>query len=135
AIFIAQHAAFASDAFGHQQSTHAGGPYHAGGMKLDELHIEQIRPGVECERVAVTGVFPTVTGDFVGAANPAGCQHYCLRVEQLEASPFAIISESANAPISILQQREDGGLHVKIDSLMDSMVLQGADHLQSSAVA
>ena len=39
AFFVAQHAAFAAHAFGHQDAAHAGRPDHAGGMELHEFHV------------------------------------------------------------------------------------------------
>ncbi len=103
---------------------HAGRPDHAGRMELHELHIEQRRARVIRERMAVAGVFPTVAGDLKRAADSAGRQHHRLGVKQLEASALAIVSERAHAAVAILQQREDGGLHVEVDALMDAVILQ-----------
>ena len=83
ALVVAQHAAFAAHAFGHQNAAHAGRPDHAGGMELHELHVHQRGAGVIGQRVAVAGVFPTVAGDLVGAADAAGGQHDGLGVKQL----------------------------------------------------
>ena len=78
AFAVAQDAAFAAHAFGHQDAAHADRPDHAGGMKLHELHVQQLGAGAVGQRVAVAGVFPTVAGDLVGAADAAGGHHHGL---------------------------------------------------------
>ncbi len=40
ALVVFQHAALAAHAFGDEDSAHAGRPDHAGGVELDELHVE-----------------------------------------------------------------------------------------------
>src|SRR5207249_11367800 len=59
-LLIRQNPAFAAHAFGHQNSHHTRRPDHAGGMKLDELHVDQICTCVISERVTVASVLPTV---------------------------------------------------------------------------
>src|SRR5271163_4593913 len=83
----------------------------------------------------VPRIFPTVTGDLKCTADAAGSQYHRLRVKQLETAPLAIIGKSADAARTVLQQGEDGVLGVEIDSLMDAVVLQRADHLQAGPVA
>src|SRR6266496_1842986 len=46
AVFVRKNAAFAAHGFSDQNSLHARGPDHSGGMKLYELHIHQISAGV-----------------------------------------------------------------------------------------
>ena len=79
ALAVAQHAAFAAHALGHQDAAHAERPHHARGMELDELHVEQFGARVIGQRVAVARVFPTVAGDLEGAPDAAGGQHHGLR--------------------------------------------------------
>src|SRR5437660_10194503 len=66
-FFIRHDPAFASHAFRHQNSHYTRWPNHSSGMKLNELHIDEFRSGVIRESVSITGVFPTVPGDFVRA--------------------------------------------------------------------
>ena len=64
AVLVAQHAAFAAHAFGHENAHDARRPDHAGRMKLDELHVEQFRARVIRQRNAVAGAFPGIAGDL-----------------------------------------------------------------------
>ena len=75
ALAVAQDAAFAAHALGHQDAADAGRPDHAGGMELHELHVLQRGAGVVGQRLAVTGVFPAVAGDRVRPADAAGREH------------------------------------------------------------
>ena len=124
AVFVPQHAAFAANAFGDQNSAHAGRPDHAGRMELDELHVDQFRAGVIGQGVAVAGAFPTVAGDLVSPADAAGGEHDRLGVEELEAAVLALVAERADDAIAVLEQRDDGAFHVDVDALMDAVVLQ-----------
>ena len=36
---------------------------------------------------------------------------------------------------AVLEQREDGAFHVKVDALMDAVILKSADHFETGAVA
>ena len=94
-----------------------------------------VAPGVIGERMAVAGVFPTVAGDLVRAADAAGRQHHRFGMKQLEAPALAVVPERAHHAAGVHQQRDDGALHVKIDALMDAVILQRADHLEAGAVA
>ena len=98
-------------------------------MKLNELHVDEFRTGLVCESVSVSSVFPTVTGDFVGAPDPARGQHHCFGPKNFEAPAFALVSESPNNTVSVFEERKNSVLHVHIDSLVNAMILQCADHL------
>ena len=135
ALAVAQHAAFAAHALGDQDALHARRPDHAGRMELDELHVDQLGAGVVGERVAVAGVLPAVAGDPVGAADAAGREHDRLRLEDHEAAALAVVAERAGDAVAVLEQRDDGALHVDVDALVDAVVLQRADHLEAGAVA
>src|SRR5450432_2670100 len=104
-------------------------------MKLHELHVHQRRAGVVGERVAVASIFPTVAGDFESAADAAGGQHNRFGAEQLVSPALAFIAESASYAVATFEQRDDGTLHMDIHALMDAVILQGADHLESGTVA
>ena len=58
-------------------------PDHAGGMKLNELHVDQFRAGVIGERMAVAGAFPTVARDLVGSPDAAGRENDRFGAEKL----------------------------------------------------
>ena len=70
-----------------------------------------------------------------GAADAAGRQHHGLGLEELEAAAFAFVAERAGDAVAVFEQREDGALHVEVDALMDAVILQRADHLESRAIA
>ena len=110
-------------------------PDHAGGMKLHELHVEQFGAGAVGEREPVAGVFPTVAGDLVRAADAAGGEDDGLGLPQDEVALFAIVAEGAGDAAAIHQQAEDGAFHVHFHAGVDAVILQGADHLEAGAVA
>ena len=70
-------------------------------MKLNELHVDEFCACVVGECVSIAGVFPTVTGDFVSAPDPARRQHDCSSAENFEAPALALVSKSANHTIAI----------------------------------
>src|SRR5262245_28703177 len=104
-------------------------------MKLHELHIHQIRTRVVGECVAVAGVFPTVTRDLIGPACTAGRKHDSFCFEQYESSTFPFVTECAHNAVSILEQTDEGAFHVHSDALMNTVILEGADHLQARPIA
>src|SRR6202040_1361278 len=78
---------------------------------------------------------PTVTRDFVGAANPAGRKHDRFRTKNSEAASLSLVTKRTNNAVAVFQQRENRVLHVNLDALMDAVVLQGADHFEAGAIA
>src|SRR5215475_209835 len=104
ALFVGQNAAFATHAFGHQNSHHTWRPNHSGRMKLNEFHIDEFRTGLKCKRVSISGVFPTVAGDFVPASNPASCEHDCFRPEDFEPPSLAFVPERSCDAVAVLEQ-------------------------------
>ena len=84
AVFVAQHAAFAADAFRHQNALDAGRPHHPRGMELHEFHVEQRSSRIVGQRLAVGRIFPTIAGHFESAAHAAGRQHHGFRVKTLK---------------------------------------------------
>ena len=58
-----------------------------------------------------------------------------LGAEDHEAATFALVAETSGDPVALFENRTDGTLHVDIDSLMDALILQRADHFQSGPVA
>src|SRR5262249_4846657 len=110
-------------------------PDHAGRMELDELHVHQLRASLVGERVAVAGVLPAVARDLVGAADAAGREHDRLRAKHLESPALALVRERARYAIAVLQQTRHRALHVHVDALMNSVILQRPDHLEAGAIA
>ena len=58
-----------------------------------------------------------------------------FRSKNPEPAALAIVAKCSANSRSILEQREDADLHVHIDSPMDSVILQSADHFQAGAIA
>ena len=133
-LAVPQDAAFAAHSLGHQDAPDARRPHHPGRVELDVLHVDELRPGLVGERVAVTGVFPTVGGDPERPPDPAGGEHHRRRPEELEAPLLAVVAEGADHPAAIGDQPGDRPLHVDVDAEMDPVVLEGADHLQPGPV-
>ena len=135
ALAVPEDAALAAHRFGDENASDARRPDHAGWMELDELHVHQLRARVIGERVAVARVFPAVARDLVGAAHAAGRENHRFGLEQLEPSALALVAERADHAAVVLEQRDDRALHVHVDPLVDAVILQRADHLESGAVA
>jgi len=104
-------------------------------MELHELHVLQGGASVVRERVSVAGVFPAIARHAVRSADAAGCENHGLRREDLEASALAVVTQRAGNPIPILEQRDDRAFHVHVYRLIDRVVLQCADHLETGAVS
>src|SRR5947208_12092920 len=85
--------------------------------------------------MSVSGVFPTIARDFVGAADATGREHDRFGAENPEASALALITESAHYAVAIFQQRKNRMFHVHIDSLMNPVILKRTDHFQAGAIA
>src|SRR5581483_6041962 len=110
-------------------------PDHSCGMKLHVFHVDQRRAGVISERMSVASAIPAIAGNFVCFANPAGRKHDCFGAENSKMPAFAIVTKRPDNSLTILQQCDDADFHVHVDSLMDAVILQGSDHLQTGAVA
>jgi len=104
-------------------------------MKLYKFHVDEFCAGLVCERVAISSIFPAITGNFVGAANPTGRQYDCFRAENFESTALPLVSKGAYHAVAVFEQRKNGVLHVHIDPLMNAVILQRADHFQAGAIA
>src|SRR5260370_39789833 len=104
-------------------------------MELHELHVHEIRAGIVGERVAITGVLPTVAGEPVRTSHSACREDDGFRLKQQEAAALAVVAESSNNTISLFKQRNDRALHVHIHSLMYSVVLNRADPFEARSIA
>jgi hypothetical protein len=90
-------------------------------MKLNEFHVDELRSCAISERVAVTGVFPAVAGNLVGASDAAGCQHDRFRSKDKKPAAFTIVTERADYSSVLFQQSKNGAFHVHIDPLMHTV--------------
>ena len=68
---------------------------------MDKLHVNQFRAGMVGEGLSVTGVFPGVAGDSIGAPNSARSKDDGLRFENLESSAFPIVPERAGDSLAM----------------------------------
>ena len=135
AISVCENAAFAADAFGHEHSSDAWRPDHAGWMELHILHVDQRRTGMIREGMSVTGTIPTVARDFVRFADSTSGENDRFRLKNFEMAALAIVPECADNAIAILQQRDDARLHVHIDPLMYAVILQRPNHFEARTIA
>src|SRR5438552_8868478 len=103
-------------------------------MKLNEFHIDEFGTRLISKRVSISSIFPTVAGDLVRPTNPTRGQHHTFGPENFETPSLAFVPECSYDPVAVLEQRESGLLHVHINSLMNTMVLYRADHLQTRAI-
>src|SRR5262249_32921180 len=87
------------------------------------------------EGMAVAGVFPAIAVDLVGPAYATSRQHDGRCAENPEPAALAIVTQRAGHSLAILEQADNSVLHVHLDALVDSVVLQRADHFEASAVA
>src|SRR5262249_44739813 len=122
------------NALSDKNATHTRRPDHSGGMKLDELHVDQLRSCAIAERVTITGVFPAVAGNLVGASDAAGRQYDCLRTKNQEAAALAVVTERTDNSSVLFQQSENRTLHVHIDPPMHTVILQRPNHFQTRAI-
>ena len=132
---VPQHAALAAHAFRDQNAANGRRPHHAGGVELHELHVDEFRARVVGERVPVAGVLPRVRRDLVRLADAAGRENDRLRAEHGPPAALAVVGERARDPVAVLQQPDDGALHVHRDALVDAVILERADEFEAGAVA
>ena len=121
-------------------------------MELDELHVDARAASHHRHRVAVAGVLPGVRGDLEGLADAAGGEDHGLGLEEHEVAARAPVGENAgDATVLTLASGEqiggralgehlDASLVITVELLIfllqgDDALLQGADHLETCAVA
>ena len=104
-------------------------------MELYELHIDEFGTSIVCERVSVARVFPAVARDLECLPDAARGQHDRLGVKHLEVPLLAVVCQRTHHAFPVLEECDHGTLHVDVHSLVDTVVLQGPDHLQSGAVS
>ena len=85
--------------------------------------------------MAVAGAFPAVAGDPVGAADAAGRQDDGLGLEDVEAAALAVVGQHAGRAPVVEDQLDDRVLHVHGHALVDGVILQRANQLETRAVA
>src|SRR5215204_3470934 len=84
----------------------------------------------------ISGPLPGVRGHLVVAAPAAGRHHDRLRLEVYKASRLAGIGQSPHdAPLVILEEPRDRGLHVDLGLGRQRPLLEGSNHLQARPVA
>ena len=135
ALRVAQHATVAPHALGDQDAPHAVGPDHPGGMELVALHVDQVGAGLQRHRHPVAGVLPGVGGELPGLADAAGGEDHRLGLEAHELPRLPPVAEGPGDPVAVLEQADQGALHVDGDALVHRVLLERADHLQPGAVS
>ena len=112
---VTEHAPLAAHAFRDQDAFDRRRPDHAGRVELDELHVDELGAGAIGERVAVAGVFPAVARHLERATDTTACEDYGLGREDAEAPALAVVAERADDAVAVLEQLDDGALHVHVD--------------------
>src|SRR5215831_3365379 len=84
--------------------------------------------------MTITRVFPAVTSDLVSPPNSSSGQNHGLGTEQVKSSALAVISKRTRDALTVFEQPDDCVFHENVQTEMDSMVLQCADHLQARSV-
>ncbi len=148
ALGVLEHAAVTAHRLGDQDALHRRRPDHAGRMELQELHIDQRRPGAQRQRVPVAGVLPGVRCHLVGLADATGGDHDRGGLEDDETPGFTPVPEGPGDPVAVLEQFGDGAFGEDLDARLvvaglrevlllqrDDLLLEGADELEPGAVA
>src|SRR5690349_20901247 len=104
-------------------------------MELDELHVDELRPGAIGERVAVTGAFPTIARDFVGAPGSAGGEDDGLGGKQVETAAFAVVRHRPGHASAVEQQLDDGVLHMNGGAEVNRVILERSNQFEPRTVA
>ena len=136
ALGVAQHAAVAADALGHEDAAHRQGPDHAGRVELDALHVDEVGPGPQRHGVAVAGRLPRVGGVHPALAHAAGGEHDGLGREDHELAGRAPVAHQAgHGAVGVVQEAEHLQLHEDLHAVGHGLLLHGADELEAGAVA
>src|SRR5678815_3240839 len=90
---------------------------------------------VVSQRMTVACILPAVAGNLECPADATGSKDDGFRSKHLEAPSFPFIPESAGNTVSVFQQGNDGTFHVDFNTLVNAVVLKGADHFQPGTVA
>src|SRR5665647_2688733 len=69
------------------------------------------------------------------ATDAPRCKDNRFRFEDTKSSVLAIVGERSSDAIAVLEQIDDRALHVHVDPLMDCVVLERPDHLQTRAIS
>ncbi len=135
AFAVREDAPFAPDALCDQDALGAGRPHHAGRVELDELHVHEVRPSVVGQGVAVSGALPRIAGDLERPADSAGSQDHGTGREDPERPLVPVVAKAAGAPGAVQEEARHRALAEDFDALVDAVVLEGAQHLETGAVA
>jgi hypothetical protein len=52
----------------------------------------------------------------------------------MEETALAVVGQSRDDAVAVLEQRRDGALHVHVDLALDAVILQRPDHLESGSI-
>ncbi len=135
AVLVPQHAAFAPDPFGDQETADGQRPHHPGGMELDELHVHQFGARFIREGMAVSRAFPTVAGDLERAPDAPGGEDDGAGPEDLEAPARPFVGQGSGDPVAILQEGYHRALHMNVHPEVDGVILQRADQFETRPVS
>src|SRR5262249_41135694 len=108
---------------------------HSCGMELHKFHIYQLRARFISQSHSIAGVLPRIGCDASGLSNSARRNYDRFGFKHYEAFGFLPIRKCACHALVISQQPRDRALHVAIESLLHTTVLERSNHLQARPVA
>ena len=94
AFRVLQHTTVTANGLGDQDALDRRRPDHAGGVELQELHVDQGTAGAHRESVTVAGVLPRVRRDAVRLADTAGGQDDGCGVEGNEVAGLTEVTHA-----------------------------------------
>ena len=104
ALRILERAALSSHALGDEDAADAGRPHHTRRVELNELHVDQLRPGLVPQRVSITRALPTVGRDLERPPEAAGGQDHGAGPEDSESAILPVVPERADHAFSVLEE-------------------------------
>jgi hypothetical protein len=103
-------------------------------MELDKFHVHEFRSGMVSHRVTISSVFPAVACDLESAPDPARGEDDRFRLKDVETAFLAFVGKGTDHSVAVLEQPEDSEFHEHVHTLMDAVILQGADHFESGPI-
>ena len=103
-------------------------------MKLGEFQIDQFRAGAVRHAQPVAGIFPGIRCDAPGLAAAAGGEDHGLGLKDHEPPGLAPIPCKSRHTGAVQKKVKRRTFHMRRDTLMNTKILQGADHLQARTV-
>src|SRR5207253_8943176 len=96
---------------------------------------DYIRACFIAQRQTIPGRFPAVPRDLASPPDSASREHDGFGAKNFESPALAFVTKCTNHTIAIFEERENGVLHINLDPLTHSVVLQRPNHLQTTPIS